>query len=137
MSRNMVGGHGADFLEHLAALLAKQLVAVVRVAVFGAGHKALVVADVVGKRAQEPRAQNLKRASRGQVQPLYQDGGADIAKDEVAIAVFPGQVRRGDLRIDHQNRPRLAGAHRVEGQFQRKRGRGAGHVHVKSVAIDA
>ena len=46
-------------------------------------------------------------------------------------------MRRGDFGADHQNRPRLAGAHRVDGQFQRKRGRRTGHIHVKSVALNA
>ena len=131
----MVSRHGADFLEHFAPLLAKQLVAVIGVAVFGARHKTLVVADIVGKRAQEARAQNLKRACGRQIEPLHQNCGANIAKDKVAIAVFPGQVRRGDFGVDHQNRPRLAGADRVDGQFQRKRGRRTGHIHVERVAL--
>ena len=46
-------------------------------------------------------------------------------------------MRRGDFGVNHQNRPRLAGTHRVDGQFQRKRGRRTGHIHVKSVALNA
>ena len=134
---DVFGRHRADFLEHFAAFLAKELVAVVGVAVFGARHKTLVVADVVGKGAEQTRAQNFECASRRQVQALDQDGGAHVAKNKVAIAVFPGQMRRGDFRVHHQHRPRLAGAHGVIGQFNRKSGRGAGHVHVKGVALDA
>ena len=109
----MFGGHGADFLEYAPTLLAEELVAVVGVAVFGARHEAGVVADGVGKRGLQARAQNFECPSRGQVQPLHQDGGAHVTKDEVAIPVFPGQVGRRDFGVDYQHRPACTRAHGV------------------------
>jgi hypothetical protein len=32
-------------------------------------------------------------------------GSADVAEDEVAVAVAPFQVRRGDFGVDHQHAP--------------------------------
>ncbi|OIQ70701.1 hypothetical protein GALL_476830 [mine drainage metagenome] len=89
---DVLGGHRTHILEHFASFLVKQQVTVVRVAVFTARHVASVVADVVGKSGQQLRAQNFKGPGCGMVQPLNQNGGADIAKNKVAVAVFPGQM---------------------------------------------
>ena len=67
MALDVLGRHRADFLKDFAPFLAKELVPVVRVAVFGARHKTLVVADIVRKRTEQARAQNLKSALRRQV----------------------------------------------------------------------
>ena len=117
--------------------MVEQLVAVVRVSVFAARHKARVIANVVGEGRQQSGAKYLKCAGRGIVKPLDQNRGTDVAKDEMAVSVLPGQVRRGDLRVDHQDRSGCARAHRIHSHVDAERGRRAGHIHVEAKALDA
>ncbi|MEL7543634.1 MAG: beta-ketoacyl-ACP synthase III, partial [Pseudomonadota bacterium] len=73
-----------------AALLTKQLIAVVLVAGAGAVKETTVVADVVGELRQAARRNNLPTLAGGcrirRATPLENRGRADVAKNEVAIA---------------------------------------------------
>ena len=103
MPCHVLGGHRADFLEDLAPFLVEQLVAIIRIAVFAAGHEAGVVADVVREGREKPCAQHFEGARRRIFQALDQNRRADITKDEMTVAVLPRQMRRGDFRVDHQH----------------------------------
>lgn len=59
---DVVGGHGADFLEHFAAFLHEQFVAVVARGGVAAVEEAAVVADVVGEDGGGLGAEYLPRA---------------------------------------------------------------------------
>ena len=135
MGLDVGGSQRHHFLEHFAAFLAEGLVARVRVAVLAAVEKAEVVADAVGKLGGQLGAQHFPLVGRsGTVGPLDNYRRADIAKDEVAVAVIPGLVARGDLGVDHQHALGAAGTHGVDGLLDGKGGRRAGHIHVKPIA---
>ena len=95
---------GTTSLEHLAALLHEQLVAR-RPTPSGrrAVQEAEVVADVVGELRLQPRAQDLPAAAWPASASSTITAVADVAEDEVAVAVAEVQVARADLRIDHQH----------------------------------
>ena len=96
-----------------------------------------VVADVAAENCVTSLVPSTSQrsADRGGVFGLDDDGRADVAKDEVAVAVAPFQVGRRDLRVDHQHTAcALPLLHGVDGLLDGKGGRRAGHVHVKAKA---
>ena len=131
-------GHRAHVLEYLAALLAEQFVRLADAGFVEAVQEAEIVADVVGEAGFQLGVQDFPAVrALGGVGPFHDDGGAGIAKDEVAVAVAPVQVARGNFRIQHQHRARLAALHRCHGLLDAEGGRRAGYVHVEAVADDA
>src|SRR5690606_35705032 len=135
---DQLGHHRADLLEYRASCLDEQLVRVARVVVGGAVEEAEAAADVVGELGLQRGAADVPLMRRGrQVGALDDHGGAGIAEDEVAVAVTEVHVAGANFRVDHQHRPRLPQLHRVGGVLDAEGGRGTGHVHVETEALDA
>ena len=65
------------------------------------------------------------------------EGGGDVAEDEMAVAVAEIEMARTDLRIAHQDRARVAGSDHVGGGLQAEGRRRAGDVHVEAETLDA
>ena len=136
------GDHGHDFLEHLTALLLEQQVPAGARVGLGAVEEAEVVADVVGELGAQLGAEDrpdrafaaVLAALQRQIFTLDDRGCADVAEDEVAITVFPVQMRRANLRVDHQNSPRLPRPHGSGGHVDAESRRRAGHVHIEGPA---
>src|SRR5690606_24837224 len=104
MVKNLLGHHRAHFLEHLAAFLAEQLVARADTGFVTTIEEAEVVADIAGKLRLQTRTENAPRRCRhGILLALQYHGGGHVTKDEMAIAIGPAQVARGDFRVYHHH----------------------------------
>ncbi len=135
LAGNLVAHQRQHLLEHLAPLLAEQLVVAVAGARAQPVQKAEVVADVVGVPGYQLAGYQLPRIGHLAIGlPLQQHRGAGIAEDKVAIPIAKIEVPRTDLRIDHQRQFGAAGRQHVGGCFDTEGGRRAGHVHVKGHA---
>ncbi|MPL84461.1 hypothetical protein SDC9_30426 [bioreactor metagenome] len=138
MAEDMGTDHRQHFLEDLAALLHELHVAPVGEPVGpGAAQEAVVVADVVRELGGAAARADLEAAGLRLVAPLDQRRGRDIAEDEVAVAVTPFEMARGDLGVHHQRTPHRAGADHVGRGLDAEGGRGAGDVHVEGKARGA
>src|SRR3546814_7145382 len=85
----------------LAPFLDKQLVRIGGGFRMRAVEKAEIVADVVGEHRLEAGAQNVPMDSRRDGRILDQHCGGDIAEDEMAVAVAPVEMARGNFRADY------------------------------------
>ncbi len=131
----LVAHQRQHLLEHLAPLLAKQLVIAVAGARAQPVQKAEVVADVVGVLGHQLAGYQLPRIGRLAIGlPLQQHCGAGIAEDKVTITIAKIEVPRADLRIDHQRHVGCACRQHVCGCLDAEGGRRAGHVHIKGHA---
>ncbi len=128
--------HRHHFLEDLAPFLHEQLVR----SAFGFGRrpvqKAEIVADVVGKHRLELGAEDVPMRRRSNRRILDQHSGGDIAKDEMAIAVAPVEVARGDFGADHQHAFGVARTDIIGGGLNAEGGRGTGNIHVEPEPVD-
>ncbi len=132
---NLVAHQWQHLLEHLAPLLAKQLVVAVAGARAQPVQKAEVVADVVGVLGHQLAGHQLPRIGHLAIGlPLQQHRGAGITEDKVAITIAKIEVPRADLRIDHQRHVGGACRQHVGGCLDAEGGGRAGHVHVKGHA---
>ncbi len=68
---------------------------------------------------------------------LDHHGGADIAKDEMAVAVAPFEVGRTNLGVDHEGATQSAGLDHLHSGLDAEGGRRAGHVHIIGEAARA
>ncbi|MNF90253.1 hypothetical protein D3C84_728100 [compost metagenome] len=122
-------------LEHLAPLLAEQLVIPIAGARAEAVQEAEVVADVVGVLGHQLARHQLPGVGHLAIFfPLQQHGGAGVAEDEVAVSVPEIEVARADLRADHQRQFGGTGRQHVRRRLDAEGGGRAGHVHVKGHA---
>src|SRR5215469_10203963 len=98
MIDDQLGDHRHDFLEDLAALLHEQLVGPADAFGRGAVQEAEIVADVVGEFGLELARDDLPavRAMRG-VGALDDEGGRDVAEDEMAVAIAEIEMARAYL----------------------------------------
>ena len=93
MMQDVLRHHRHHFLEDLAPVLHELHVAPVGHAVRArAAQEAVVVADVVGKLGGAARGQDAEMRAFRLVFARDDRGGADIAEDEMAIAVTPFQM---------------------------------------------
>ncbi len=133
---NLVTHQRQHLLEHLAPLLAKQLVVAVAGARAQPVQKAEVVADVVGVLGHQLACHQLPGVGHLAISfPLQQHGGTGVAEDEVAVPIAEVEVPRADLRIDHQRQFGAVGCQHVCRSLDAEGGGRAGHVHVKGHAV--
>ncbi|MNO88053.1 hypothetical protein D3C76_794880 [compost metagenome] len=122
-------------LEHLAPLLAEQLVIPIAGARAEAVQEAEVVADVVGVLGHQLARHQLPGVGHLAIGlPLQQHGGAGVAKDEVAVSIPEIEVPRADLGVHHQGQSGGAGRQQIRRRLDAEGGGGTGHVHVKGHA---
>ena len=104
---------GHDLLEHLAAFLARKLVALVRVAVLAARFRKPELLRMLFENwspARVPSDLPARRAAARRQRASIEHGGADVAEDEVAVAVAAKfRWAERDLGVDHQHGAGRAG----------------------------
>ena len=134
----LIAHQGQHLLEHLAPLLAEQLVVAVAGARAEPVQEAEVVADVVGVLGHQLAGHQLPGVGHLAIGlPLQQHGGTGVAEDEVTVPIAEVEVTRADLRIDHQRQPGGACRQHVCGGLDPEGGGRAGHVHVERQAAGA
>ena len=125
--------HRRDILEHAAPVLDEQPVAVRAGFGFGTIEKAEVVANIVRELGLELGAEHIEALPRLDIVAVLDECcGADIAEDEMAVAITKVQVRRADFRIDHEHGPGAAGLDHVGRGLNTEGGRGTGHVQIEA-----
>ena len=129
--------HGHHFLEHFPPFLDEQLVRPARFFRIGTVQKAEVVANVVRENRLELGAEDIPMLSGRERGIFDQDGGGDIAKNEMAVTIAPVQMAAGDFRADHEHALRISSANIVRSGLDAESGRGAGDIHVETKAVDA
>src|SRR5690554_292054 len=113
--------HGANLTEHTSPLLYEQLVAGQRVAVGDAVEETGIVTNGVGKTCYQTRAKDLEtRFGSRQASTFEHHSSTGIAKNKVAITIPEVEVRRADLRIDHQRSSNTTATNGVGGQVDGK-----------------
>ncbi len=135
MAADLLGHHRAHFLEHLAAFLAEELVALADAALITPVEKTEIIADVVREFGLQAGAENFPLIVRAGVAFCFQhQRRGHVTKNKMAVAVFPGQVAGTDFRVHHHHAAGVAGADRIAGGLQAEGGGRAGHVHVVTPA---
>ena len=134
MATDVTRNQWQHLFEHLATILHELHVAAIFHLVVRAAQEAVVVADVVGKLgAATGRMHDEMRALR--ILGTFQNHSrGHIAKDEVAVAVAPFQMARGDFRRHDNRAAHAAGPDHVGGGLNAEGGRRTGDVHIKSKA---
>ncbi len=135
LAGDLIAHQRQHLLEHLAPLLAEQLVIAVAGTRAEPIQKAEVVADVVGVLGHQLAGHQLPGVGHLAIGlPLQQHGGTGIAEDKVAVPIAEVEVARADLRIDHQRESGAASRQHVCRRLDAEGGGGAGHVYVKGHA---
>ncbi|MNX78890.1 hypothetical protein D3C86_1105010 [compost metagenome] len=135
LSAYLVAHQGQHLLEHLAPLLAEQLVIPIAGARAEAVQEAEVVADVVGVLGHQLARHQLPGVGHLAIFfPLQQHCGAGVAEDEVAVSIPEIEVPRADLGVHHQGQSGGAGRQQIRRRLDAEGGGRAGHVHVKGHA---